>query len=48
MHLTLRFEKETERVWLGDLVLPDDIQIEIDFPIADGGQSASCWSAWRS
>ena len=21
---------------LGDLVLPDDIQIEIDFPIADG------------
>jgi hypothetical protein len=47
MHLTLRFEKETERVWLGDLVLRDDIQIEIDFPIANGGQSASCWSVWR-
>jgi len=43
IHVTVAWERETESVWFGDLELPDDIQIGIDFPFADD-QSASCWS----
>jgi hypothetical protein len=44
IHLTVGLDRDTETVWIGDLVLADDIQIGIDFPFADD-QSASCWSA---
>jgi hypothetical protein len=47
IHLTVGLDGETETVWFGDLVLPDDAQIGIDFPFADD-QSASCWSARES
>ncbi|MGO9935500.1 MAG: hypothetical protein ACLPV8_27330 [Steroidobacteraceae bacterium] len=45
IHVTVVWSRESETVWFGDIVLPDDIQIGIDFPIEDGNQSARCWSA---
>ena len=50
MHVTVGFDglgRQTERVWLGDL-LPDDFQISIDYPISDGSQTAQCWTVWMS
>jgi hypothetical protein len=50
-HITVGLDgldRQTERVWLGDLLPPDDFQIAIDYPISDGSQTARCWSVVMS
>jgi hypothetical protein len=44
IHITLSREKERISIWFGDLVRPDDVQIEVDFPVPGAQQSGPCWS----
>ena len=45
LHITVGREKKRISVRFGDLVLPDDAQIGIDFPFPDVRQSGPCWNA---
>jgi len=45
IHLTVSREKDRVLVWFGELVRPGDVQIGIEFPVADVQQSGSCWVA---